>query len=96
VVLLVSADTVPAQTAALPCGCDYSDVPGAVWWGPPRQMTVAELVAYAAPVFWFSPDEPSLGRTHGPGIMIPEPFPFQRTEGRPVVYYQLKEVVQRD
>ena len=57
-------------------------------------MTVAELAAYVAPVFWFSPDELSRGRFRGPEIRVPEPFPFEPATDRPVVYYQLKEVVQ--
>ena len=81
-----------ARPAPLACGCDFSEVPGAIWWGGPREMTVAELAAYAAPVFWFSPDEPSLYDVHGAGITIPEAFPFETADG-PVVYYQLKEVV---
>ncbi len=81
-----------AQPVPLACGCDFSDVPGVIWWGAPCEMTVAELSAYAAPVFWFSPDEPSLADIHGTEITLPEVFPFETAEG-PVVYYQLKEVV---
>ncbi len=81
-----------AQPGTLPCGCEFSKVPGAVWWGSNSQMSVADLAAYAAPVFWFSPDEPSLLDAHGTEIMTPEPFPFEQAD-RPVVYYQLKEVV---
>jgi hypothetical protein len=92
--LLAGVATQGFASGVLPCGCDFSDVPGVVWWGSPRQMTVAELAAYAAPVFWFSPDEPSLGPARGPDIMAPEPFPFEPTTDRPVVYFQLKEIVQ--
>jgi hypothetical protein len=90
--LLFAVPTVQAQPGTLACGCDFSMVPGAVYWGSEREMTVSELVAYAAPVFWFSPDEPSLLDAHGTGIMTPEPFPFEKSMG-PVVYYQLMEVV---
>jgi hypothetical protein len=83
---------VHAQLPAPACDCDFSGLPGVIWWGPQGEMTVAELAAYAAPVIWFSPDEPSLGDTHGPGIVTPQPFPFEEA-GNPVVYYQLKEVV---
>ncbi len=83
---------VHAQQPAPACDCDYSSLPGVIWWGPQGEMTVAELAAYAAPVFWFSPDEPSLGDARGPGIVTPKPFPFEEA-GNPVVYYQLKEVV---
>ena len=81
-----------AQQPASACNCDFSDLPGVVWWGTPRDMTVAELAAYAAPVFWFSPDEPSLNDAHGSKILTPDPFPFE-TATRPVVYFQLKEIV---
>ncbi len=84
--------TAQAQTSTLACGCEFSKVPGAVWWRSDPQMSVADLAAHAAPVFWFSPDEPSLLDAHGVNIMTPEPFPFETADG-PVVYYQLKEVV---
>ena len=81
-----------SQSDTLTCSCDYSSLPGVIWWGSPGEMTVAELAAYAAPVYWFSPDEPSLGGIRGPGIMAPEAFPFEEAES-PVVYFQLKEIV---
>ena len=86
------APCIGAQPGALSCGCEFSNVPGAVWWGSQPEMTVSDLAAYAAPVFWFSPDEPSLLDAHGTHIMTPEPFPFEESV-RPVVYYQLREVV---
>jgi hypothetical protein len=55
-------------------------------------MTLQQMASYVAPVFWFSPDEPSLYRLHGSDIGAPEAFPFQEAEG-PVVYYQLKEIL---
>ena len=91
-VFLCSMPCVAAEPGALPCGCEYSQIPGAVWWGSESEMTVADLAAYAAPVFWFSPDEPSLLDAHGTDIMTPEPFPFETSAG-PVAYYQLREVV---
>jgi len=74
--------------------CDFSRVPGVVWWGTDPQMTLHEFASYVAPVFWFSPDEPSLGGRHGDDIAIPEAFPFETADG-PIVYYQLKEILQR-
>lgn len=74
------------------CNCDFSDVPGAVWWGCETEMTLQEFASYIAPVFWFSPDEPSLYGRHGPEITTPEPFPFEEGDNA-VVYYQLKEVL---
>ena len=84
--------SVQAQPESQACNCDYGSLPGVVWWGPPREMTVAELAAYAAPIFWFSPDEPSLGDHRGPAITVPQAFPFEEA-AKPVVYFQLKEVV---
>ena len=81
-----------AQPGTLACGCEFSKVPGAVWWGSESQISVAKLAASAAPILWFSPDEPSLGKAHGDRIATPEPFPFQEATG-PVIYYQLREVV---
>jgi hypothetical protein len=81
--------TCPATTWAQGPRCDFSKVPGAVWWGTQAQMPVARLAAYLAPVIWFSPDEPSLNRTSGMDIRIPEAFPGQPVPDRPVLYYQV-------
>jgi hypothetical protein len=81
-----------AQSSSKSHDCDFSDVPGAVWWGTQSEMTVQEFVSHLAPILWFSPDEPSLNGAHGVDIATPEPFPFQTASG-PVVYYQLKELV---
>jgi hypothetical protein len=72
--------------------CDFSNVPGVVWWGSEKQMPVARFVAYLAPVLWFSPDEPSLDRTSGLDIRIPQAFPGQPVPDRPVLYYQVDRV----
>ncbi len=92
-----------AQEAASDLDCDFSDVPGVVWWGPRYQMTVEELVSYIAPVYWFSPDEqllygPRGARTRTPqsgaSIRLPEVIPFEEpSPDRPVVYYQVEEIV---
>ncbi len=95
-VALVAMAAVPAlaqgQTGAR---CDFSEVPGAVWWGTQTEMTLAKLVEYMGPIFWFSPDEPSLLRQEGPDIRTPEPFPGTGTPDRPVVYYQLDQLLAR-
>ena len=75
--------------------CDFSAVPGVVWFGTDTQMTVARMAQYMAPIFWFSPDEPSLLRAEGPDIRTPEPFPGQSVPERPVVYYQLDRLLGR-
>lgn len=96
VLFLVVPTAAEAQTdeKTVSDACDFSQVPGVVWWGTDPEMTLQDLVSYAAPVFWFSPDEPSLGSKHGEDILIPEAFPFDSADG-PVVYYQLKELLQR-
>ena len=38
------------------------------------EMTLQDFVSYLAPIFWYSPDEPSLGGRHGPELALPEPF----------------------
>jgi hypothetical protein len=85
--------------------CDFSNVPGAVWWGTRGQMTAREFASYVAPVYWFSPDEPLLaertgtGRSRelasGAGIRIPEALPIEDQPDRPVVYYQIEETVEQ-
>jgi hypothetical protein len=73
--------------------CNFSNMPGIVWWGSETEMTLDRLAALAAPVFWFSPDEPLLRGTEGRDIMMPEHLPFQDSASAPVVYYQLDEMV---
>lgn len=91
---LVATASVPVaaqgQTGAR---CDFSEVPGVVWWGAQKEMSLSRLVEYIAPVFWFSPDEPSLLRADGADIRTPEPFPGTPIPDRPVVYYQLDQLL---
>lgn len=95
--LLLAARPAPAQQAErtqVDPGCDFSDGPGAVWWGTEREMSLDRLAAYAAPVFWHSPDEPLMKGLSGAELAVPQPMPFQEADG-PVVYYQLKELLAR-
>jgi len=97
------ATALMGQQTDLGASCDFSDVPGAVWWGTRYQMTVEELASYLAPVYWFSPDEPLLYGSRdarrrtpqsGSAIRLPEVLPFEEpSPDRPVVYYQLEEVI---
>ena len=73
--------------------CNFSNMPGIVWWGTETEMTVQRLAELAAPIYWFSPDEPLLRGTEGKDIMMPEHLPFQDSASSPVVYYQLDEIV---
>jgi hypothetical protein len=73
--------------------CDFSTLPGVVWFGTERQMSLERLASYAAPVYWFSPDEPLLEQAEGAEIRLPEPFPFESAPDRPVVYYQFDHLL---
>jgi len=75
--------------------CDFSGVPGVVWWGSDRYMTLERFAAYVAPVYWFSPDEPSLQGRHGADIRLPEIIAGEPFVDRPVVYYQFDEILSR-
>jgi len=83
----------PVANAQTGGRCNFSDVPGAVWWGTNSQMTVGQLAAYVAPVYWFSPDEPLLGSAEGEDIMLPQALPFEAAPNGPVVYYQVEELI---
>ena len=63
--------------------CDFSKVPGVVWWGTDTRMTVPRFVSYMAPIFWFSPDEPSLAGASGPNIRIRNRFRANRGRTAP-------------
>lgn len=58
-------------------------------------MSLQQLAAYAAPVYWLSPDEPTLQRKTGREIRVPLAFPFEAQAQSPVVYYQVTSVVRR-
>ena len=47
--------------------CNYSNIPGIVWWGTETEMTVERIASLAAPIYWFSPDEPLLRGTEVSG-----------------------------
>jgi hypothetical protein len=66
------------------------------WEGVDPLMKMSDLVAYCAPVFWLSPDEPELHNLQGKDIMIPAPFPFDESSDKPVVYYQVRKIVVSD
>jgi hypothetical protein len=88
-----AASAMPAPAGLSQARCDFSDLPGAVWWGTRRQMTLEEIASYMAPVYWFSPDEPLLQRKEGEDIRLPEVFPFETAPDRPVVYYLFDDMV---
>jgi hypothetical protein len=76
--------------------CTPESMPGAVWWGSTSTMTALRLVSYAAPVIWFSWDEPSLGGAEGAEIRHPEPFTFDAPADGPVLYYQITGIQVRE
>ena len=79
----------PTAAWAQGARCDFSEVPGAVWWGTQTEMTLAKLTEYMGPIFWFSPDEPLLDDATGADIRIPSPVPFDEPAESPVVYYRV-------
>src|SRR5262245_13296052 len=77
----------------LPCGVG-NGIEAIVWAGDDTRMTLARLAAYCAPVLWFSPDEPLLDREAG--ISIPQAFPFEDSVPTPVVYYRVRNILERN
>ena len=82
--------------------CKHEDLTseyGMIWTGLDPQMTIERLAAYAAPILWFSPDEPLLKegplRRKGEDISIPVPFPFEEESDQPVVYFRVRRILQR-
>lgn len=63
-----------------------------IWQGDTSWITIEKIAAYAAPVLWFSPDEPNMKGYLKDGIHIPEPFPFEQPSNSPVVYYKVLNV----
>ena len=81
-----------AGAASAQSTCDFSSVPGVVWQGTKQQMTLGEFAAYAAPIFWMSPDEPVMEEKAGKDVMVPEGLPFEEPASGPVVYYQYDQI----
>src|SRR5687767_9196062 len=81
------------QPATKAQGCEeLFQLPGVAWRGLDGTMTLEQLASYVAPVFWFSPDEPTLQRRSGRNIRIPTTLPFESTTDAPVVYYQVTTI----
>jgi len=76
-------------------GCNLARLPGVVWWGTDTTLAFDRLAAYAAPIFWFSPDEPLIQGQEGPAIRVPEPLPGGDSVDHPVVYYQVEQALSR-
>jgi hypothetical protein len=71
-------------------------LPGFIWAGSDSLMTTERLAAYAAPILWFSPDEPNLAGKTGKAIRIPEAFPFETAPDAPVSYYMVRTIFHHD
>jgi hypothetical protein len=96
--VLAQLDEPPAAPPTAEC-CVHEDITedyAVIWTGNDPKMAIERLAAYAAPVLWFSPDEPLLKtgpgrrRLKGKDIMLPEPFPFEESPGHAVVYWMTK------
>lgn len=70
--------------------CTCKGDPGVIWSGN-QPIGLDGIARLAAPVLWFSPDEPLLKREDIPAI--PMANPCDEPSSRPVVYYQLSELV---
>ena len=55
-----------------------------IWQGSASGISIEKIAAYAAPVLWFSPDEPYMKDFIKKGIHIPEEFPFEKPTERTV------------
>ncbi len=91
--LVLASPLVGQQLTDAPC--DFSHVPGVIWWGTDTTMSLAQLASYAAPIYWFSPDEPLLRGRRGADIRIPEVIPGESPADGPVVYYQVNRVLSK-
>lgn len=79
----------------VPVACVADTTAGVVWRTRDTRVPLARLAPYLAPIFWFSPDEPSLGEAEGAAIRIPETFPADAPADAPVVYWQFNSVISR-
>jgi len=84
----------PIQKRQREC-CDLAGVPGVVWTGSDSVMTMERLASYCAPILWFSPDEPLLGRSRGKDIRLTQHMAFEQDPGASVLYYRVNDVAVR-
>lgn len=77
--------------------------PGAIWCGEIGRgldkqnpnLIVERLVERAAPILWFSPDEP-LTQPRGGSKKIPEALPGDSPAERPRVYYRVSRIIDKE
>jgi len=62
---------------------------GVIWCGRASELSAQTFAKYAAPILWFSPNEPLLLE----GNKLPEPLPGDPTKDSAVVYYRISEVL---
>lgn len=79
----------PGGACQCPAFGDGSGGPGIIWRGE-AVPSVDDIAALAAPILWFSPDEPLLSAREGP---VPSPLPCDTPSARGVVYYHLHALV---
>ena len=82
----------PGAAARADGSCRLDTVQGVVWHGTDTVLPLARLAAYAAPVYWFSPDEPHLRAEEGGPVQLPQALPFEDAADTPVVYFQFSEL----
>ena len=78
------AGAAPKGAAKCACDADHPAPPNVLWRGPAPTLSAAELAALAAPVVWFTPDEPLL---YAGGNLPPDPHPCDAPSKVPVVYW---------
>jgi hypothetical protein len=95
--LIAVAATLPAaaQTAA-DCRCLDDEDPGyktaVLWRGPAPSLTLPEIVTLAAPVLWYSTDEPLIVKGDYP---LPHAHPCDDPADMGVTYYQVTKIMLR-
>lgn len=87
-------ETAPGAPAAVPaaparCACPRADAPAGLLWRGPEPIGMPQIAALAAPVLWFSPDEPLLASPDHPP---PDPHPCDAPSSGAVVYWSVDRI----
>jgi hypothetical protein len=86
IAILATAATETRAACECPNAFDLEGEPGIIWRGE-EPITLDEIAHIAAPVMWFSPDEPLL--LSGMSTGLPDPHPCdEKPAENGVVYYQ--------
>ncbi|MEJ2720249.1 MAG: hypothetical protein P8181_03790 [bacterium] len=91
--IAIAVIAVASAQASTNCRCldpaDPNYTPAVIWRGDSPSLTLPEIVTLAAPVLWYSTDEPLIALGE---IPLPHAHPCDKPSDKGVVYYQVTKI----